>query len=252
VNESRKDIIVDCLGTGDAFAHGARMNSCFHIGYADQQILFDCGSSALVGLRRAEIDPAALDAIVISHLHGDHFGGIPYLLLEAKYVSKRSRPLRLIGPSGLRNRVENLMEVLFPGTLDAPLPFPVTYELLEPARRIELGGAAGLSCVRVRHGSSDEVFGLRLTYAEKAVAYSGDTEWVESLVDLACGTELMIIECFGFEQQLASHLDYRTLLAKRGRLNSKRLALTHIGPEMFENLDKIDLRVLSDGDRIVL
>jgi ribonuclease BN (tRNA processing enzyme) len=239
-----------CVGTGDAFASGGRQNSCFHIAYADQQILFDCGSSSLIGLRRCGIDPTAIAAVVVSHLHGDHFGGLPYLLLDAKYVSKRSRPLRLIGPPELRSRVETLMECLFPGTLDAPLAFPIHYEELNPAHNIELAAAAELSCVRVLHGRHDEVFGLRLSYRDKVIAYSGDTQWTESLVDLARGAELMIIECFSYGTQVAAHLDYRTLLEKRAQLDCKRLVLTHLGPEMFENLDKIDLRVLSDSDQI--
>ena len=48
-------------------------------------MLVDCGASTSVALRAHDVDPAAIDAIILSHLHGDHFGGIPLFLIDAQY-----------------------------------------------------------------------------------------------------------------------------------------------------------------------
>ena len=127
-----------CVGTGDAFAHGGRLNSCYHISYADRQILFDCGCSSLIGLRRMQLNPAEIDVIVVSHLHGDHFGGIPFLLLEAKYVSQRTRPLLLIGPPALQERVEATLDLLYPGTCAEGFAFSIDYQQLDEQQSIDL------------------------------------------------------------------------------------------------------------------
>lgn len=94
---------IHCVGTGDAFGSGGRLNTCFHLQLENEQLLLDCGCSSLIGMQRCGIEPAAIDTVVISHLHGDHFGGLPFLLLEAKYVSRRQRPLTLIGPPAWNN-----------------------------------------------------------------------------------------------------------------------------------------------------
>ena len=247
---TKETIALVAVGTGNAFGHGGRLYSCFHLSFGNRRILFDCGGSSLIGLRRCGLDPAEIDTVVISHLHGDHFGGIPYLLLEGKYVSRRTRPLRLIGPADLQRRVDLLGEVLYSGTFDGPLAFEVSYSILNPQEKLPLGDGAELGCVRVRHGQSPDVFGLRLDYAGRSVAYSGDSEWTDSLVELARGADLMICECLNYSSPLPSHMDYLTLMAQRQRLECQRLVLTHPGPEMLENLDKIETPLVQDGERI--
>ena len=102
------------VGCGDAFGSGGRFNTCFKIDARPATILLDCGASSLVALKAHHIDPNAIDAIVLSHLHGDHFGGLPFLLLDAQLLSRRTRPLVIAGPPGTRARLDAALEVLFP------------------------------------------------------------------------------------------------------------------------------------------
>lgn len=238
-----------CVGTGDAFGSGGRLNSCFHLSAGDEQLLLDCGCSSLIGLQRCNIDPAGIDTLVISHLHGDHFGGIPFLLLEGKFVSRRTRPLTLIGPPGLQQQVEAASEALYPGTIDKGCDFPLIYRQLDPEKTIEQG-AFSIRCQRVRHGSSRDVFGMRITVAGTSISYTGDTEWTDALIDLADGSDLLIAECFAYEQPLPSHLDYRTLVHRRADLNCKKLVLTHLGMEMLQHRKTLQFTSLKDGDLI--
>ena len=240
-----------CVGTGDAFGSGGRLNSCYHFTVADQQLLIDCGSSSLIGLQQCGLAASRIGAVVVSHLHGDHFGGIPYLLLEGQFASRRKDPLLLAGPAGLQAQVEAACEALYPGALSEGVSFPVTYRILDPALPLKIGPAV-VSCLPVKHGKSEQVYGLRLEVAGKVVSYTGDTEWTDTLLALTQGSDLLIAECFAYEQPVPSHLDYRTLLRQLSRMDCRRIVLTHMGPEMLERLEQLTLETLNDGDVLVI
>lgn len=238
-----------CIGTGDAFGHGGRLNSCFHLDYPAGQMLLDCGSSSLIGMQRCGVRPAEIDTVVISHLHGDHFGGIPYLLLEGKYVSQRTRPLTLIGPPGLQQRVEVAAEALYPGLIGKKREFSVNYLLLDPKKSLQVNGAK-IEPYRVKHGRNKHAYGIRVEIAGKIIGYTGDTEWTENLIPLAQGSHLLIAECFAYDQPVPAHLDYLTLLQHRSRLGCKKIVLTHMGPDMLSRLDRLDFDTVNDGEII--
>ena len=88
------------VGSGDAFGSGGRFNTCFLLETSKAKLLVDCGASSLVALKALGIDPNGIDGIVLSHLHGDHFGAIPFLLLDAQFLADRDRPLLIAGPPG--------------------------------------------------------------------------------------------------------------------------------------------------------
>jgi len=236
-----------CVGTGDAFGSGGRLNSCFHLQTAKQQILIDCGSSSLIGLKRCNINPLEVDVVIISHLHGDHFGGIPYLFLEGKYLSQRTRPLMLIGPSGLEKRVESVANALYPGLSAKNLDFPVNYQILEDGKAFWIHDLRVLPRA-VTHGGSKNAYGLRLESDGKVIAYSGDTEWTDVLIPLAHKSDLLVAECFTYAESVPGHLNYQTLLKERKYLECQHLVLTHLGPEMLAKLDCLDLNIAGDGD----
>ena len=87
------------LGTGDAFGSGGRLQTCIAL-HASIGILIDCGATALIGMKRYGIDPQSIDVVVLSHLHGDHFAGLAYLIRETQIAAARTRPLTIVGPPG--------------------------------------------------------------------------------------------------------------------------------------------------------
>jgi ribonuclease BN (tRNA processing enzyme) len=96
--------------------------------------LVDCGASALIAMRRYGVDPNAIDRILLTHLHGDHFGGIPFFVLDAQFMSKRTQALLIAGPAGTKKRVTEAMEVMFPGSSVVHQKFPMEFRELENVR----------------------------------------------------------------------------------------------------------------------
>ena len=86
------------LGTGDAFGSGGRLQTAALVTGSGARVLVDCGSATLPALRARGIDTGSIDAIFLTHLHGDHFGGVPFFLMDAHYGSTRSAPLTIAGP----------------------------------------------------------------------------------------------------------------------------------------------------------
>ena len=92
------------LGCGDAFGSGGRNQSAYLVEASDRLFLLDCGPTALLAMKRAGFDPRRLDAIILSHLHGDHFGGLPFFFIEYLYQKPRGYPLIIAGPEGTEAR----------------------------------------------------------------------------------------------------------------------------------------------------
>ncbi|MET0531670.1 MAG: MBL fold metallo-hydrolase [Microvirga sp.] len=113
------------LGCGDAFGSGGRFHTCFHVSAGSASILIDCGASSLIAMRRFGVDPNTIQTVLISHLHGDHFGGLPFLLLDAQFVSRRTTPLTIAGPPSLSMRLQALRQTMFPGSTESDLGFPL-------------------------------------------------------------------------------------------------------------------------------
>jgi ribonuclease BN (tRNA processing enzyme) len=166
------------VGSGDAFGSGGRFNTCFLLEAAKATVLVDCGASSLVALQTRGINHGRVDAIVLSHLHGDHFGGLPFLLLDAQYLNRRERPLLIAGPPGTRARLDQAMEVLFPRSTTTKWRFPWQVLEIEPGRPSQLCGLTVVS-TEVVHPSGAPSTALRLSDGASLFAYSGDTEWTE-------------------------------------------------------------------------
>jgi ribonuclease BN (tRNA processing enzyme) len=94
---------------------------------------------------------------------------------------------------------------------------------------------------------------LRLESGGKTLSFSGDTEWVESLIPAAQGADLFITECFSFETQVGYHMTWRHIESNLDRLGARRVLLTHMSDEMLAKRDRVaDPRVLIAEDGMTL
>jgi ribonuclease BN (tRNA processing enzyme) len=240
------------VGSGDAFGSGGRLQTCYHVAIPGEEFLIDCGATAVIGMQRLGLRPDRVSTIFISHLHGDHFAGLVWWLLHAHYVTQRTAPLTVTGPKGIAERFATAAEALFPGSTKIELRFEMRFLEYAEATPLKVG-AVQVTPFEVSHPSGAPPYALRLESGDKTLSFSGDTEWVESLLPTAKGADLFIAECFGFDVQVGYHMTWRNIEKNLDRLGAKRVMLTHMNTEMLAQRHHVrDARVLLAEDGMTL
>jgi len=242
------------IGSGDAFGSGGRFNTCFLIEADGRTILLDCGASSLVALKARNVDLKAIDGVILSHLHGDHFGALPFLLLEYQFHTERDRPLTIAGPPGTRERLNAACEVFFPRSSRNAWRFALEISEITPGVPEELLGFA-VNTAEVIHQSGAPSTAVRLSRAGKLLAYSGDTEWTDVLCGIADGADLFVVECYDYSRDVPGHMSFARLKEKRPLLRAKRIMLTHMNTSMLARLEEArgeGFEVAEDGLVVVV
>jgi ribonuclease BN (tRNA processing enzyme) len=234
------------IGSGDAFGSGGRNNTCFHVVGENVNLLIDCGASSLPALKRAGISREAIDLILITHFHGDHFAGLPFFLLDAQF-SRRTRPLVIAGPQGIEMRLTQVMEALFENSSRTQQKFELSVVAPRP-EQMHAFGAVRVTPFPVVHGESGGPFlGYRIEVEGRTIAYTADTEWTDALIPLARDADLFIAEAYTFEKAVKNHLSLKALEAHLDEIKPKRLILTHMSEDMLERLDTLTHTAADDG-----
>lgn len=248
---SNSTVNVRFVGCGDAFNSGGQFHTCFLIDDELGRLAFDFGVTSLAALHQSNIAPASIELIIVSHLHGDHFGGLPFLLMAREFTLTDTSPLTLVGPPGFKARLIDLTECLFPGIWREKWKFNLTFIEVDPGSGQNILGRT-LQTWPVKHFTgAAPATALQLTCGSKKIGYSGDTSWCDVLIEVAEDTDLFICECNDFKkQQFDGHLNYSKLLKKQRLLKTKRLIINHLGPEMLQN--RADLAIETAHDGLVL
>jgi ribonuclease BN (tRNA processing enzyme) len=239
------------VGCGDALGSGGRFNTCFHVTGAHVNFLIDCGASSLPALKRLGIARDAIDLVLITHFHGDHFGGLPFLLLDAQFT-RRSRPLVIAGPQGIEAKLANLMEALFEHSSKTKARFDLSVVALEPEQSRTFGEVK-VTPYPVVHGESGGPFlAYRIEAEGRVIAYSADTEWTDTLIPAARDADLFIAEAYYYDKIVKNHLSLKTLEAHLPDINAKQLVLTHMSEDMLARLGELPYLAAHDGMAIEL
>ena len=229
-------LTVTFAGSGDAFGSGGRCQACIHLQPSGgSPVLLDCGATSLTALKRLGLDPGEIAAVFVCHLHGDHFGGLPFLILDGQF-SHRTTPLTVAGPPGTAPRLAEAMECLFPGSSTTSRRFGVTVTELAPESSPEAATAVCGTTVRAwqaDHPSGAPALILRLTLAGRTIAYTGDTSWTPAIVDAAAGADLLIAEAYYRDKNVPYHVRFADLDAHRDEITARRVVITHMSGDML-------------------
>jgi ribonuclease BN (tRNA processing enzyme) len=246
-----KSLKVQFLGCGDAFGSGGRLQTCIFVDACSTKFLIDCGTTALIGMKRFGVDPSNIDVILLSHLHGDHFGGIPFIIRETQIIAERTTPLTIAGPCGTEQRIKEAMKIFFPGSTDIKTQFPLDFIELPENESLPVGSLV-VSSYPALHTAGTNPLSLRLECNGCVISYSGDTQWNDSLIEAARGADLFICEAFEYDREMKNHTDYMTLLRHLDKLDCRRIVLTHMSDSMLNRCDTLDLECAEDGKIIMV
>ena len=229
---------VTALGSADAFFSAGRGHTSWLVEDAGGAFAVDFGATALQSLKKLKFDPDRLQAVHFTHLHGDHIGGWPFLLVDAVYRSKRTAPLIASGPPGTRERLHALWSACYRGAAEEPLPFPLDVQEMEPGSAQALAGRE-VRAFAAKHMTPPDV-ALSLRIGE--VAFTGDTGEIEpALID---GAKLLCAECTYLSGDSDRHLSWERIW----KMKLPRVMLGHAGEEVrqagvnvCEDLDYVEL-----------
>jgi ribonuclease BN (tRNA processing enzyme) len=187
-----------------------------------------------------------LDAIILSHLHGDHFGGIPFFFIDYLYRKPRPNPLVIAGPPGSEEKIRELHRIMYSGRANSEEIPPTQFKILRPEEPAAVKGLE-IFPFHVPHQTHEISLGLKLSYEGKRILFSGDSAWTDLFIQHAPGVDLFLCECSFFEYQPGMHVNYQALRAVLSRLACKKLVLTHLGDEMLARKNELIALVAEDG-----
>jgi len=239
-------VSVRFVGSGDAFGSGGRFQTCILVDAPGLRFAIDFGASSLIALNQQGIEHNSIDAVLLTHLHGDHCGGIPFLLMDAMLSAKRTRPLTIAGPKQTRQQMHEIAEALFPGMHVMRPRFPLEYVELEAGRPSQLLDLV-VTPRAARHTWQTLPLALRVEVADRIVAYTGDGEWTDELAKIGRDADLLIAECYYYGKPIKWHLNYPELRAHLEDFGARRVILTHMSREMLAHAGAIPEECAHDG-----
>ena len=239
------------IGTSDAFGAGGRRQSAVFVRGDRGGMLLDCGATTNTGLSQIGISRDEVDVILISHFHGDHFGGIPAFLYASLYTDGRRHPIEIVGPPEVEARIHALSRAMGHDLENPDWTFPIRYREIHADGALS-AGPADIQAFATEHQPEANPQGYRVQLGHEQIAYSGDTGWFDGLPRQIAGSDLFICECTLHDTRLDFHLSLDELREHRDDLDCGRLILTHLGDEMAKQRGQIEIDTADDGMAIKL
>lgn len=234
------------LGCGDAFGSGGRNQSGYLVEASDRLFLLDCGPTSLLAMKKLGFDSGRLDVIFLSHLHGDHFAGLPFFFIEYLYEKHREKPLHVAGPVGTEEKARGLFSLMYGKGAEAEDLPPNCFHILEPGRTATIREIE-VSSFRVPHQANEVSLALKVSYGGKQILFSGDSAWTDAFVEHARGVDVFVCECTYYDRQTSNHMSYLQLREQLPRLACHRIILTHMGSDMLARSAEITCAMAQDG-----
>lgn len=220
---------VTVVGTGTAAPRLERRQSCVVVEAGGQMLVFDLGSGAVRGMVRSGTDPFSTDRIFFTHFHPDHTVDVVPLLFAMKYGTDepRTRPLHITGPEPFLDFWRSITDV-WGEWMAGDYPTQVSELPQACPAPLDLPGCR-VSWAPAKH--RPESISYRLDSEDGAFVYTGDTEYAESVVELARGAHTLLIECsFPDESPVPGHLTPSGVARIASEAGVQRVILTHIYP----------------------
>lgn len=242
------DIKVTLLGTGSPIPDPQRFGPATLVQAGGQNLLFDTGRGVTTRLYQLKVPFRDVSPVFITHYHSDHINGLPDLWLSGWLGgpwAKRTSPMRLIGPTGLRELTDNLAKAYAADirirTADEHYPASgIEFETQEFDKDGVVYGKDGvqITAFEVNHGDAIKpAYGYRIDYRGHSVLISGDTRFNENVIKYGRGVDLLIHEVCAARPEItdaqaravmAHHTSPQEAGTVFARAKPKMAAFTHI------------------------
>lgn len=216
------------LGSGNAFAAAGRYWSSF---LANGRYLFDAPPTLLPHLKRLNVPLTNIEVIFLSHFHGDHFMGLPFLFLEYIYLTERKDDLFIVGPPGVEEKIEKFARECYP-EVTRESGYRRLYVEARPGADQFVNEIAFRAFPMNHVRNKLECFGYRVPLDGLTLAYTGDTMLCEEIFDLADGARVLVLDCTYSEGGGPEHMGVDDLRLIRERVAPETtIVLTHLNGE---------------------
>lgn len=230
-----KEVIVKVLGSGNAFNQDKRLNSSYLIQTDGETILFDCGFTVPYALQKNNIEFNEIDAIVISHYHGDHFAGLAALILGLKYISPQKKQLRIIGPGNVKSKINKLIHVLYEGSEDLLEELDLVFIDVVEGEVSDVSNFYGLEAIPMIHSEESNPFGYVFSFENIKIGFSGDTCWHSGVEQLLKNSEVIFLECNFEHKRGKGHISVDELEDSAiVQQKKEKIFLTHLHKGSFD------------------
>jgi ribonuclease BN (tRNA processing enzyme) len=224
---------VSFLGSANAFAAEGRYWSSFIV---DGKYQFDAPPTLLPQLKRLGVSLPDIEVIFITHFHGDHFVGLPFLLLEYTYMSPRTTDLYIVGPPGCEAVLEDFANRVYPNIIkDAG--YKRIYVDADPTKE-QRAGSVTFTSFPMNHVKKDglHALGYRVKIGDKTISYTGDTMFCEETIPLGDGADVFVVDCTYPEGGGPEHMGFEDIKVIRGRISPETtMILTHLSAKPSVN-----------------
>ncbi|SDB57424.1 Ribonuclease BN, tRNA processing enzyme [Desulfonatronum thiosulfatophilum] len=216
------------LGVGEAFdEHYPNASVLVSVNEKNRErhVLLDCGFTAPAAFYLHAPRGARPDVIWLSHFHGDHFLGLPLLLLRF-HDEKRSNPLTIVGQAGVRDLVSAAFDLAYPGFKNK-IEYTLEFVEVNQDTKMELSGFQWSFALN-NHSAGAPCLSVRLDRMSASLVYSGDGQSTPQTHALAFRAGLLVHEAYGLEDNKPGHATVAQCIDFAIKAKVNQLALVHL------------------------
>jgi ribonuclease BN (tRNA processing enzyme) len=237
-NYRTKNLELTFLGTGNAFSMANRYWGAILV---NDEILFDASPIIVPHMKKLKKNLEDIKYIFITHFHGDHYLGLPFLLLDYAYFKCPTHKFTIIGPQGLMSKITQVTNHSFSGLIEKleskldinyfEIKAPGDYEILD----------LKFYAYPMDHGTT-QAFGYKLYIDNIAIGYTGDTDLCDGVIKLGKDVDILIIELSNPDDNVPGHMNLQKITQLQNHIRKEvKIICNHVGPitsdlKQFENV----------------